>query len=73
MKDDDMYGWAQFQLLGSKPNRSRTISKFVLIVKFSQQLHDKVVGDFSLNVWLWSLINWGSHQTPQYKNTNHAR
>lgn len=26
--DDDMYGWAQFQLLGSKPNASRKFSKF---------------------------------------------
>lgn len=27
--DDDLYGWAQFQLLGSKPNKSRKFSKFL--------------------------------------------
>lgn len=34
VNDDDIYGWAQFQLLGSKPNKSKKIGKcFIVIVK----------------------------------------
>lgn len=32
--DDDIYGWAQFQLLGSKPNKSRRFSKFKIFSHF---------------------------------------